>query len=94
MRRYGVNLLVDNAQADAAPVVVEDHPAYVHLIGRIEHRAQLGTLVTDFHLIKPGALHRANHGYLVLDARKVLLEPFAWSALKETLRSGSICIEQ
>jgi lon-related putative ATP-dependent protease len=93
MRRYGVNLLVDNAQADGAPVVVEDHPAYVHLIGRIEHRAQLGTLVTDFHLIKPGALHRANHGYLVLDARKVLLEPFAWSALKETLRSGSICIE-
>jgi len=92
-RRYGVNLLVSNAEADGAPVVVEDHPAYVHLIGRIEHRAQLGTLVTDFHLIKPGALHRANHGYLVLDARKVLVEPFAWSALKETLRSGCIRIE-
>ncbi len=93
MRRYGVNLLVSNADASGAPVVVEDHPAYVHLIGRIEHQAHLGTLVTDFQLIKPGALHRANHGYLVLDARKVLTEPFAWSALKETLRSGHIRIE-
>jgi predicted ATP-dependent protease len=92
-RRYGVNLLVSNAEADGAPVVVEDHPAYVHLIGRIEHRAHLGTLVTDFHLIKAGALHRANHGYLVLDARKVLMEPFAWSALKQTLRSRCIRIE-
>jgi lon-related putative ATP-dependent protease len=92
-RRYGVNLLVSNAEADGAPVVVEDHPAYVHLIGRIEHRAHLGTLVTDFQQIKAGALHRANHGYLVLDARKVLMEPFAWSALKQTLRSRCIRIE-
>lgn len=93
MRRYGVNLLVHNAEAEGAPVVIEDHPAYVHLIGRIEHRAHLGTLVTDVHLIKPGALHRANGGYLVLDARKLLLEPFAWDALKETLRSRCIRIE-
>jgi lon-related putative ATP-dependent protease len=92
-RRYGVNLLVNNADADGAPVVFEDHPAYVHLIGRIEHRAHLGTLITDFHLIKAGALHRANHGYLVLDARKVLMEPFAWSALKQTLRSRCIRME-
>ncbi len=92
-RRYGVNLLVNNAEAEGAPVVFEDHPAYVHLIGRIEHQAHLGTLVTDFHLIRAGALHRANHGYLVLDARKVLTEPFAWSALKQTLRSRCIRME-
>jgi len=93
MRRYGVNLLVSNADSEGAPVVVEDHPAYVHLIGRIEHRAHLGTLVTDFQLIKPGALHRANRGYLVLDARKVLTEPFAWGALKEALHAGRVRIE-
>ncbi|MCP5149522.1 MAG: AAA family ATPase [Ectothiorhodospiraceae bacterium] len=92
-RRYTVNLLVSNADAEGAPVVVEDHPAYNHLVGKIEHLAQFGTLVTDFHLIKPGALHRANHGYLVLDAHKVLTEPFAWTALKEALKSRCARIE-
>jgi lon-related putative ATP-dependent protease len=92
-RRYGVNLLVGDGDTEGAPVVFEDHPAYTHLVGRIEHRAELGALVTDFTLIKPGALHRANHGYLVLDAHKVLTEPFAWSALKEALRRRHIRIE-
>ncbi len=92
-RRYSVNLLVDNSEAEGAPVVFEDHPAYTYLVGRIEHLSQMGALLTDFTLIRPGALHRANGGYLVLDVRKVLMEPFAWEALKQALKSRRIRIE-
>lgn len=77
----------------AAPVVYEDLPSYNNLIGRVEHQALLGALVTDFTMIRPGALHRANGGYLVLDALKVLMQPFAWEGLKRVLQSGEICIE-
>ena len=91
--RYRVNLLVDNADLDGAPVVYEDNPSYVNLIGRIEHIAHMGTLVTDFSLIKSGALHRANGGFLVLDALRLLTNPFAWDALKRVLRSREIRIE-
>jgi len=66
---------------------------YQNLIGRVEHRAQLGALLTDFNLIKPGALHRANGGYLILDARKVLTQPYAWDGLKCVLQAGEIRIE-
>jgi predicted ATP-dependent protease len=93
LTRYQVNLLVDNAQAQAAPVVYEDNPIYPNLVGRVDHIAQLGTLLTNFTLIKPGALHRANGGYLVLDALKVLLNPYAWEGLKRALRSGQVRIE-
>jgi lon-related putative ATP-dependent protease len=93
LRRYQVNVLVEHAQSQGAPVVYEDHPNYGNLIGRIEHIAQMGTLLTDFTLIKPGALHRANGGYLVLDALKVLLQPFAWDMLKRALRSRELRIE-
>ncbi len=92
--RYRVNLLVDHAETSGAPVVVEDNPTYANLIGRIEHVAQLGALVTDFTLIKPGALHRANGGYLVLEARQVLTQPFAWNALKRAIRSRELRIEE
>jgi len=92
-RRYQVNLVVDNARLDHAPVVDEDHPTLANLVGRIEYRAQFGAFATDFTLIKPGALHRANGGYLVLDARRVLAQPLAWEQLKRTLRAGRIRIE-
>ncbi len=92
-RRYRVNLVVDHSGASHAPVVYEDEPSFERLIGRIEHRAQFGTLMTDFNLIRSGALHRANGGYLLLDARKVLTQPAAWEALKRTLRAGEIRIE-
>ena len=92
-RRYRANLLVDHSQSEGAPVVYEDNPTYQNLVGRVEHRAQMGALLTDFNLIKPGALHKANGGYLILDARKVLLQPYAWEALKRTLQSGEIRIE-
>ncbi len=93
LRRYGVNLLVDHSQTKGAPVLYEEHPSYQNLMGGVEHIAQLGTLLTDFHLIKAGALHRANGGYLMLDARLVLLQPYSWEGLKQALRSGEIAIE-
>jgi predicted ATP-dependent protease len=93
LRRYGVNLLVDHAGETGAPVVHEPNPTYGNLLGRIEHMSQLGGLVTDFSLIRPGALHRANGGYLVLDARRVLSEPMAWDGLKRALRAGVLRVE-
>lgn len=91
--RYRVNLLVDNAELHGAPVIHEDNPSYLNLIGRIEHVARMGTLSTDFSLIKAGALHRANGGYLILDALRLLANPFAWDCLKRVLRAGEIRIE-
>ncbi|MBS3784871.1 MAG: AAA family ATPase, partial [Anaerolineae bacterium] len=93
MRRYKVNVIVDNSETDHAPVIYEDNPTYQNLIGRIEHMARMGALTTDFHLIKSGALHRANGGYLLLDARKVLTEPYAYEALKRALDSGKLRLE-
>ena len=93
IRRYGVNILVDHSDAEGAPVVYEDHPVHDNLLGRIEHRSQMGTLVTDFNLIKPGALHQANGGFLIIDARRVLLQASSWEGLKRTLKSGQIKIE-
>ncbi|MBN1945249.1 MAG: AAA family ATPase [Bradymonadales bacterium] len=92
-RRYRVNLLVNQQGVSGAPVVYEDYPTFSNLIGRVEHIAQFGALMTDFNLIRPGALHRANGGYLMLDARKVLTYPFAWEGLKRTLHSGFIRVE-
>jgi lon-related putative ATP-dependent protease len=93
LRRYEVNVLIDRAADKGAPIVHEDNPSHDNLVGRIEHLAKMGTLVTDFTLIKAGALHRANGGYLVLDALKVLSQPFAWEALKRALRSREIRAE-
>jgi len=91
--RYHVNVLVDNGETSGVPVLYEDNPTFQNVIGRIEHIAQMGTLVTNFTLIKPGALHRANGGYLILDARKVLINSFVWEALKRAIRSREIRIE-
>ncbi|BBI98537.1 ATP-dependent protease [Ferrigenium kumadai] len=91
--RYEVNAMVTNGKEDGAPIVSEDNPTYSNLVGRVEHLAQLGALVTDFTLIKSGALHRANGGYLLLDIRKVLVQPFAWEGLKRALQTREIRIE-
>lgn len=93
LRRYTVNVLVDHSDSDGAPVVYEDNPTHQNLIGRVEHRAQMGALLTDFTLIKPGALHKASGGYLMLDARRVLQQPASWETLKRTLRANEIRIE-
>ncbi|MEX0759167.1 MAG: ATP-binding protein, partial [Tistlia sp.] len=93
LRRYEINVLVSNGHDGGAPVVQEDHPTLPNLLGRIEHLQQMGTLVTNFTLIKAGALHRANGGYLLLDAHRLLVEPLAWPALKRALRNGRIVVE-
>ena len=93
LRRYQVNVLVDHSENHGAPVVYEDHPTYQNLMGQVEYIAHLGALSTDFNLIRSGALHRANGGYLILDAYKMLLQPYAWDALKRSLISSQIRIE-
>ncbi len=91
--RYVVNVMVSqDRNGIGAPVELEDLPNLNRLAGRIEHVSHMGSLVTNFTMIKPGALHRANGGYLVVDARRVLTEPFAWDALKRSLKSQSITI--
>jgi lon-related putative ATP-dependent protease len=92
--RYEVNVLVtQNTEQPGAPIIEELHPALGNLIGRIEYVSVRGALITNFRLIKSGALHKANGGYLLLDARSVLIEPFSWTALKRILRRGEIAIE-
>ncbi|HIJ95975.1 MAG TPA: AAA family ATPase [Desulfuromonadales bacterium] len=92
--RYQVNLLVDNKACEGAPVVFESNPTYNNLFGRIEHVMQYGGVaVTDFTMIRSGALHRANGGYLVIDAREVLMNPFVWDSLKRCIRNSEIRIE-
>ncbi len=92
-RRYQVNVLVDHTKSEGAPVIFEEYPTYNNLIGRIEHLSQMGALITDFNLIKPGALHRTNGGYLILDAQQVLQQPYAWGGLKRALRAREVRIE-
>ena len=91
--RFRVNLFVARDGTEGAPVVYENHPTYQNLIGRVEHIAQFGALVTNFLLIKPGALHQANGGYLLLDAIKLLTQPFSWEGLKRALATHEIRIE-
>ncbi len=90
---YQINVLMSDGSGEGAPILSEDNPTYSNLIGRVEYISQMGTLVTDFMLIKPGALHRANGGYLLLDIRKILMQPFAWEGLKRALQSREIRIE-
>ncbi|MCC5862344.1 MAG: AAA family ATPase [Gammaproteobacteria bacterium] len=93
--RYKINVIVGRDEADAAgaPVIEESHASLANLVGRVEHIAQQGALLTNFQLIKGGALHRANGGFLLLDLRQLLIEPLAWTALKRALRNRCIRIE-
>jgi lon-related putative ATP-dependent protease len=91
-QRYEVNLLVDNSNTQGAPVIVETHPVYHNLLGRIEHEVIMGATRTDFTMIRAGAFHRANGGYLILPARDLLISPYAWEGVKRALRDGCIRI--
>jgi lon-related putative ATP-dependent protease len=93
-QRYAVNVLVDNGALQGAPVVIESQPAYHNLLGRIEHEVVMGATRTDFMMIRPGALHRANGGYLILPVRDLLVNPYAWECLKRVLRDGAIRISE
>ncbi len=91
--RYSVNLLVDNSNLKGAPVIYEPNPTYSNLFGKIEYTTKLGMLVTDFTMIRPGALHRANGGFLIVDAEAVLKNPHSWEGLKRALVNGILNIE-
>jgi predicted ATP-dependent protease len=93
LARYEVNVVIDNGGITGAPVVLERNPTYYNLVGRLDYRPVLGALVTDFRQIRPGALHRANGGFLVLHALDVMRNPFAWEGLKRALISGEAAIE-
>ena len=90
-RRYQVNVLVQHKN-DRQPVVVEDNPNYHNLFGYVENVTYKGTVFTDYSLIRPGCFHRANGGYLLMDAIKVLEQPFVWDGLKRALRSRQLHI--
>ncbi len=91
--RYQINVMVSHEAAHGAPVVVDDLPAHNNLVGRIEQVTYMGTVATDFTLIRPGSLHKANGGYLVVEVAKLLEQPFVWESLKRTLRSGLIQVD-
>lgn len=90
---FRVNVIVDNTNASSAPLIFEDNPTYQNLTGRVEYQSEMGTLLTDLTLIRAGALHRANGGYLILEARKLLSHMYAWEGLKRALQSGVVKIE-
>ena len=90
---YAPNILVDSKQETGAPVIYEPHPIYQNLFGRIEYVSEQGALVTNYRKICAGSLHKANGGYLILDAEKLLTYPFVWEGLKRALQSGRIEIE-
>jgi lon-related putative ATP-dependent protease len=92
--KYRINVIVDSCELEGAPVVQETNPTYHNLIGRIEHRAEFGTLVTDYSAIRGGALHAGNGGYLILDVLDLLRNPLAWEGLKRALRNQEIKIEE
>lgn len=91
--RYTVNLLVDNRETEGAPMVYETNPSYYNLLGRVEYENRFGMVVTDFSMIKAGAFHQANGGYLILQARDVLSAMQSWEVIKRVLRTREIRIE-
>jgi len=92
-RKYDVNVLIDNSETEGAPVIIESNPSYPNLFGSIERQAYFGALFTDFTMIKPGALHKANGGYLILKALDLLKYWISWEALKRAIKDRQIKIE-
>ncbi len=91
--RYKVNVIVTHAAGAIAPAVFEESPSYYHMFGRIDYRSSFGSMLTDHTMIKPGALHRANGGFLVVQALDALTQPLVWDALKRALRTGQLRLE-
>lgn len=91
--RYRVNIFVDNRATKGAPVIFETNPTYYNLFGKIEGKAQFGAITTDFTMIKSGAVHRANGGYLILQAADLFKDPYAWDTLKRTLKNSEARVE-
>ena len=94
LKKYEVNVIVDNSDLKGAPVVVELNPTYQNIFGRIEKEAQFGVLTTDFTMIRPGSLHKANGGYLVLPVEELLQNIFSWDGLKRALKNKQVAVEE
>ena len=90
---FEVNVLVDNSAADRVPIIIEPNPNWGNLFGRIERRAIMGTYVSDHAMLKPGALHMANGGYLVINARDILMSPYVWEGFKRVIRNREVQLE-
>jgi predicted ATP-dependent protease len=90
---FELNVLVDNSGVEKLPIIIEANPNWGNLFGRIERRALMGTYVSDHGMLKPGAVHLANGGYLVLNARDVLMAPGAWEGLKRAIRNQEARLE-
>jgi lon-related putative ATP-dependent protease len=93
-KKYEVNVVIDNSDTKGAPVIVETNPTYHNLLGRTEKEAQFGALTTDFSMIRAGAIHKANGGYLIIPVEELLRNPFSYDGLKRDLRDGNIVIEE
>lgn len=93
-KKYEVNVVIDNSETKGAPVVMETNPTYHNLLGRTEKEAQFGALTTDFSMIRGGAIHRANGGYLIIPVEGLLRNPFSYDGLKRDLRDGNMAIEE
>ena len=94
MRRYEVNVIVDNSQTQGAPVVLEINPTHNNLLGRVDKEAQFGALQTDLTMIRPGSLHLANGGFLIIRIEELLRNAPAWEGLKRSLKEQKIIIEE
>ena len=93
LTRFLVNLVVEHDPTEGAPVIDEPHPTYTNLIGKIERRAHMGVMYTDFTEIRAGAVLQANGGYLIVNALDMLRQPFSWDALKRVIKTGEVKIE-
>ena len=93
INKYRVNVVVDNAETSGAPVIVAVNPTYANIMGEVEYDTEFGNLTTDYMKIKPGLLHKASGGYLILQAKDVLCIPFLWEGLKRTIKTKEIIIE-
>ncbi|MCL2215523.1 MAG: AAA family ATPase [Defluviitaleaceae bacterium] len=93
LTKYKVNLITDNSHLTGAPVIVDYNPTYTHLVGEVEYDNEYGNLSTDFMKIKPGLLHKANGGYLILQAQDILGSPHAWETLRRSLITEEIITE-
>jgi len=93
LTEYEVNVFVDNTDTQGPPIIIETNPTYPNMFGRIEKKSVFGTYVTDFTMIKPGAVSRANGGYLVVNALDVLMNPGVWEGLKRVLKNKEVRIE-
>ncbi len=91
--KYKVNLFVDNSEFEGAPVIIDSNPSYYNLFGKLEYENSFGTLKTDFTLIKPGLIHKANGGYIVLQVRDLLTNPIIWDSFKRVLRTKLIYVD-